>query len=263
MSGGYADMKQKTKDKLLYVQCCSVVVLCVLKLKSGRPEDSALLCISAALFSESLLHCKLIIRHSLIVPFLNPSTQRRYFEGLNARLGKHKVETFRDEIGTLMKSLNFALSNLKYWISGKKAKLPQIALLSSAEIVPEPLGLVLIISSWNFPFGLSLEPLIGAVAAGNTMILKPSELSPACSSILALGLPNHKSKKLMSQLGKTQSQNVSLVFLTYMALKALRITVLSSFVLISQMKSCSNISTSICLRWNKREIQKKGLIGAA
>ncbi|KAL4381531.1 hypothetical protein AHAS_Ahas04G0142800 [Arachis hypogaea] len=75
MSGGYADMKQKTKDKLLYVQCCSVVVLCVLKLKSGRPEDSALLCISAALFSESLLHCKLIIRHSLIVPFLNPSTQ--------------------------------------------------------------------------------------------------------------------------------------------------------------------------------------------
>ncbi|KAL4374193.1 hypothetical protein HN51_008030 [Arachis hypogaea] len=55
-------------------------------------------------------------------------------------LGKHKVEAFRDEIGTLMKSLNFALSNLKYWISGKKAKLPQIALLSSAEIVPEPLA---------------------------------------------------------------------------------------------------------------------------
>ncbi|XLS92547.1 hypothetical protein HN51_068555, partial [Arachis hypogaea] len=105
-------------------------------------------------------------------------------------LGKHQVEAFRDEIGTLMKSLNFALSNLKYWISGKKAKLPQIALLSSAEIVLEPLGLVLIISSWNFPFGLSLEPLIGAVAAGNTVVLKPSELSPAYSSILALGLPN-------------------------------------------------------------------------
>ncbi|QHO12232.1 uncharacterized protein DS421_15g505130 [Arachis hypogaea] len=82
-------------------------------------------------------------------------------------LGKHQVEAFRDE-----------------------AKLPQIALLSSAEIVPEPLGLVVIISSWNFPFGLSLEPLIGAVAAGNTVVLKPSELSPACSSILVLGLPN-------------------------------------------------------------------------
>ncbi|XLU20036.1 hypothetical protein S245_056102, partial [Arachis hypogaea] len=70
-------------------------------------------------------------------------------------LGKHQVEAFRGEIGTLMKSLNFALSNLKYWISGKKAKLSQIALLSSAEIVSEPVGLVLIISSWNFPFGES------------------------------------------------------------------------------------------------------------
>ncbi|XP_015952195.1 aldehyde dehydrogenase family 3 member F1 isoform X2 [Arachis duranensis] len=125
-------------------------------------------------------------------------------------LGKHHVEAFRDEMGTLMKSLNFALSNLKYWISGKKAKLPQIALLSSAEIVPEPLGLVLIISSWNFPFGLSLEPLIGAVAAGNTVVLKPSELSPACSSILALGLPNFLDNKAIKvvQGGPHESQHL-------------------------------------------------------
>ncbi|KAL4326985.1 hypothetical protein AHAS_Ahas13G0054800 [Arachis hypogaea] len=125
-------------------------------------------------------------------------------------LGKHQVEAFRDEIGTLMKSLNFALSNLKYWVSGKKAKLPQIALLSSAEIVPEPLGLVLIISSWNFPFGLSLEPLIGAVAAGNTVVLKPSELSPACSSILALGLPNFLDNKAIKvvQGGPHESQHL-------------------------------------------------------
>lgn len=94
--------------------------------------------------------------------------------------------------------------------------MPRIALLTSAEIVPEPLGLVLIISSWNFPFGelhnihhvkssfigmiymnetmlffytgLSLEPLIGAIAAGNTAVLKPSEMSPACSSLLTYSL---------------------------------------------------------------------------
>ncbi|XP_072069182.1 aldehyde dehydrogenase family 3 member F1 isoform X4 [Arachis hypogaea] len=102
-------------------------------------------------------------------------------------LGKHQVEAFRDE-----------------------AKLPQIALLSSAEIVPEPLGLVLIISSWNFPFGLSLEPLIGAVAAGNTVVLKPSELSPACSSILALGLPNFLDNKAIKvvQGGPHESQHL-------------------------------------------------------
>ncbi|XP_061350237.1 aldehyde dehydrogenase family 3 member F1-like [Gastrolobium bilobum] len=110
-------------------------------------------------------------------------------------LGKHQIEAFRDEIGTLMKSLNFALKFLKDWMSGKKAKLPQLALLTSAEIVPEPLGLVLIISSWNFPFGLSLEPLIGAVAAGNAAILKPSELSPACSSLIATGLASYLDTK--------------------------------------------------------------------
>ncbi|KAI4322091.1 hypothetical protein L6164_021812 [Bauhinia variegata] len=110
-------------------------------------------------------------------------------------LGKHHLEAFRDEVGTLIKSLNFALNNLKQWMSGKKAKLPKIALLTSAEIVAEPLGLVLIISSWNFPFGLSLEPLIGAIAAGNTAVLKPSELSPTCSAVLASGLYNYLDKK--------------------------------------------------------------------
>ncbi|CAN0902124.1 Aldehyde dehydrogenase family 3 member F1 [Linum grandiflorum] len=94
------------------------------------------------------------------------------FQALMQDLGKPQVEAYRDE-----------------------AKLPSIALLSSAELVPEPLGLVLIISSWNFPFGLSLEPLIGAIAAGNTMVLKPSELAPASSYVLANILPNYLDTK--------------------------------------------------------------------
>ncbi|KAE8037144.1 hypothetical protein FH972_009763 [Carpinus fangiana] len=111
------------------------------------------------------------------------------FEALKQDLGKHQVEAFRDEIGTLIKSLNLALDSLQEWMSGRKATLPRIALLTTAELVPDPLGLVLIISSWNFPFGLSLEPLIGAIAAGNTVVLKPSELAPSCSAILANNIP--------------------------------------------------------------------------
>ncbi|XP_010555062.1 PREDICTED: aldehyde dehydrogenase family 3 member F1-like isoform X2 [Tarenaya hassleriana] len=111
------------------------------------------------------------------------------FNALEQDLGKHHVEAFRDEIGTTMKSANYALANLKHWMSNKKAELPIIALLSSAEVSPEPLGLVLVISSWNFPIGLCLEPLIGAVAAGNTVVLKPSELSPASSLLLAKTIP--------------------------------------------------------------------------
>ncbi|EXB93296.1 Aldehyde dehydrogenase family 3 member F1 [Morus notabilis] len=106
-------------------------------------------------------------------------------KALKQDLGKHRAEAYRDEIGTLIKSLNYALNSLKAWMSPKKVKLPAVAVLTTAELLPEPLGLVLIVSAWNFPFGLSLEPLIGALAAGNTAVLKPSELAPACSSLLA------------------------------------------------------------------------------
>ncbi|KAL4612216.1 hypothetical protein ACB092_08G182500 [Castanea dentata] len=117
------------------------------------------------------------------------------FKALNQDLGKHHVEAFRDEIGTLTKTVNTALESLKDWMSSKTAKLPRIALLTSAEIVPEPLGHVLIISSWNFPFGLSLEPMIGALAAGNTVVLKPSELAPACASLLANAISTYLDNK--------------------------------------------------------------------
>nr|POE53177.1 aldehyde dehydrogenase family 3 member f1 [Quercus suber] len=82
------------------------------------------------------------------------------FKALKQDLGKHHVEAFRDEIGTSTKTVNTTLESLKDWMSSKTAKLPRIALLTSAEIVPEPLGLVLIISSWNFPFGEFIEPTI-------------------------------------------------------------------------------------------------------
>ncbi|KAG2397768.1 Aldehyde dehydrogenase family 3 member [Vigna angularis] len=131
-------------------------------------------------------------------------------EALMQDLGKHQLEAFRDEIGTLIKTLNLALKSLKAWMSGKKAELPQVALLTSAEIVSEPLGLVLIISSWNFPFGLSLEPLIGAIAAGNVAILKPSELSPASSSLLASSLTSYLDNKAIKviQGGPQETQQL-------------------------------------------------------
>ncbi|XP_017983746.1 PREDICTED: aldehyde dehydrogenase family 3 member F1 [Theobroma cacao] len=113
------------------------------------------------------------------------------FRALRDDLGKHYVEAFRDEVGLIKKSLNLALKDLQKWMSSREAKLPIFALLSHAELVPEPLGLVLVISPWNFPLALSLEPLLGAIAAGNAVVLKPSELAPACSSLLFNTLPNY------------------------------------------------------------------------
>ncbi|PIA42769.1 hypothetical protein AQUCO_02000311v1 [Aquilegia coerulea] len=116
-------------------------------------------------------------------------------KALHQDLGKHNVEAFRDEVGMLTKSVNNALKGVTQWMSPKKIPLPLAAFPSSADMVPEPLGLVLIFSSWNFPFGLSIEPLIGAIAAGNTVVVKPSELAPASSSILATVLPLYLDSK--------------------------------------------------------------------
>lgn len=111
------------------------------------------------------------------------------YKALDDDLGKPRVETYRDEIGVLVKSLNFALSSLDKWMSPKSGRIPLLFFPASGEVVPEPLGLVLIFSSWNFPLNLALEPVIGAISAGNTVVLKPSELAPSCSSFLANTIP--------------------------------------------------------------------------
>ncbi|KAK1277259.1 Aldehyde dehydrogenase family 3 member F1 [Acorus gramineus] len=113
------------------------------------------------------------------------------FQALKQDLGKPRVEAYRDEVGPLTNSLNLSLKCLDKWMASKKINMPMIAMPTTAELVPEPLGLVLIFSSWNFPFVLSLDPLIGAIAAGNTVVLKPSEASPASSAFLAKTLPKY------------------------------------------------------------------------
>ncbi|KAH7686947.1 Aldehyde dehydrogenase NAD(P)-dependent protein [Dioscorea alata] len=131
------------------------------------------------------------------------------FMALHKDLGKHHVEVFRDEIGVLIKSVNYALDNLKSWMAGKKAYIPLAAFPSSAEIVPEPLGVLLLFSSWNFPIGLSLEPLIGAISAGNAVVLKPSEIAPASSEFLAKNIPlylDNKSVKVVQGCQKVGEQ---------------------------------------------------------
>ncbi|XP_065021610.1 aldehyde dehydrogenase family 3 member F1-like isoform X2 [Musa acuminata AAA Group] len=113
------------------------------------------------------------------------------FTALKQDLGKHQAEAYRDEVGILIKSVNYALENLKKWMTPCRVPVPLLAFPTRGELVPEPLGVVLIFSSWNFPIGLSLEPLIGAIAAGNAIVLKPSELAPASSNFLAKSVPKY------------------------------------------------------------------------
>ncbi|MGB7249719.1 MAG: aldehyde dehydrogenase, partial [Phormidesmis sp.] len=98
-------------------------------------------------------------------------------------LGRPEFEGYF-EIGVLAE-LSYVLKRLKKWAKPQKVSLPLAQLPGSAWVQPEPLGSVLIIGPWNYPFQLLISPLIGAIAAGNCAIIKPSEIAPATSHVVA------------------------------------------------------------------------------
>jgi len=99
-------------------------------------------------------------------------------------LKKSEFEAYGGEIGFVMAELDFTIKKLKKWMKDKKVKTPLLHQPGSSYITHEPLGSVLIIGPWNYPFQLLFAPLIGAMAAGNTVILKSSELAPASSKAM-------------------------------------------------------------------------------
>ncbi|MCO5579857.1 hypothetical protein L7F22_033719 [Adiantum nelumboides] len=104
-------------------------------------------------------------------------------------LGKSPFETFATETGAILNSCDLMRSNLKKWMKPRKVSLQLAVQPASASIVAEPLGVVLIFSAWNFPLLLALDPLIGAIGAGNAVVLKPSDIAPAVASLLAKLIP--------------------------------------------------------------------------
>ncbi|KAJ6774207.1 ALDEHYDE DEHYDROGENASE [Salix purpurea] len=112
-------------------------------------------------------------------------------DALRQDLSKPQLESIVYELTMVKNSCTLAIKELKHWMMPEKAKTSLTTFPSSAEIMSEPLGAVLIISAWNYPFLLSMDPLVAAIAAGNAMVLKPSELAPASSSLLAKLLPKY------------------------------------------------------------------------
>lgn len=110
--------------------------------------------------------------------------ETRILEALHKDLRKHSFEAYATEIGFVLVEINKTLQNLDRWAKPRPVATPLFHFNGSSEIIPEPYGNTLIISPWNYPFQLLLAPLIGAMAAGNTAILKPSEFAPATSSLL-------------------------------------------------------------------------------
>ena len=104
---------------------------------------------------------------------------------LKEDLGKSSVESYMCETGMALSGLSNALDNIRRWSRKHRVRTPLAQFPARSYIIPEPYGNVLIMSPWNYPFLLCISPLVSAIAAGNTAIIKPSAYSPATSSIIA------------------------------------------------------------------------------
>lgn len=110
--------------------------------------------------------------------------EQALYEALYQDLKKNKEEVWVTEIGFLISELNEAIRNIDYWMQPKTVSTNLANLPSKSYIQYEPLGVVLIIGPWNYPLQLLFTPLVGAIAAGNCIVLKPSEHAPATAAIM-------------------------------------------------------------------------------
>lgn len=104
---------------------------------------------------------------------------------LKSDLGKNPFEAYVSEIGITLKSTQTMIQNVKQWAKTEKVKTPLFQMPSKSFIMKEPYGSVLIIGPFNYPFQLVIEPLIGAMAAGNCVVIKPSESTPEVTKVIS------------------------------------------------------------------------------
>ncbi|AWD68141.1 MULTISPECIES: aldehyde dehydrogenase [Priestia] len=106
-------------------------------------------------------------------------------KAVKADLNKPEMEAKRAEVGLVLSEIDFAVENLAEWASPKEVETPSTHAGAKSYIYQDPYGLALVIAPWNYPFQLAVSPVVGAIAAGNCVVLKPSELTPHTSSLLA------------------------------------------------------------------------------
>ncbi|HZI23974.1 MAG TPA: aldehyde dehydrogenase family protein, partial [Chryseolinea sp.] len=112
------------------------------------------------------------------------SNRAKLHDAMHADFKKHPVEVDGIEIFHVLSEIKNAIWNLEVWASAKKVDAPITMLGTKSFIQHEPRGVCLILSPWNYPFSLCVGPLVSALAAGNAVILKPSEFTPHVSALL-------------------------------------------------------------------------------
>ncbi|GAB56820.1 aldehyde dehydrogenase [Glaciecola punicea ACAM 611] len=119
------------------------------------------------------------------------SEEKAITTALYQDLHKSEEEAFITEVGYLTKDVKYLLSHIDGWAKPRSVGTPLLAMPGKSMIKAEPLGTCLVIGAWNYPFQLALSPMLAAISAGNCVIIKPSELAPATSALIAKLLPKY------------------------------------------------------------------------
>lgn len=111
--------------------------------------------------------------------------EQAILEALKADLNKSETEGYLTEIGVLNEGIRYLSKNLHRWMRNRRARTPLMLIPAKSFRVCDPYGVVLIMSPWNYPFLLSIDPLVGAIAAGNCAVVKPSAYAPQTSLVIS------------------------------------------------------------------------------
>jgi len=117
---------------------------------------------------------------------------------LRADLGKPSVEGYVTDIAFVLSELRLMVRNLEKWNAPVRVRTPLSSLPGRSRLVPQPLGVVLVIAPWNYPVQLLLVPAAGAIAAGNAVVMKPSEISSNTSALLARLVPRYMDSRAVA-----------------------------------------------------------------
>jgi len=134
-------------------------------------------------------------------------------EALRLDLGKCKFEAVVSEVAALASSIKDDLNNLKKWMQPRKVATPLVQMkgLSTAQVVLEPKGVVLVIGTWNYPIQLTVDGVAGALAAGNCVVLKVSEVSEHSSKLLEDVLPRYLDPECFQVIGGAVPETTALL----------------------------------------------------
>ena len=117
--------------------------------------------------------------------------EQELMDALKSDLGKHPQEAWTTEISYVASDAEYCRKRLKRWAKTRKVSTPMLGQPGKSWLQPEPLGVVLIIGAWNYPLQLTLAGLAAAISAGNCVVIKPSELAPATSEVIARRVPEY------------------------------------------------------------------------